>query len=593
MLPLQATGTSGMEAGLAHLLEPGDTAIIGVNGFFGRRVVEIARRVGAEVVAVEADWGEHVPNDRLLEALDRHPDARLMAVVHAETSTGVEHPLAELGAELRDREVLLMADCVTSLGGVELDFDGWGIDFAYSCTQKCLGAPPGMSPVAVSDRALERIKARTHPVSYSLDLQLLERYWVKRPPVYHHTAPVLHIYALHEALREVAIEGLHARWDRHREAGRHLQQELRSHGLALLAEPDHQLPQLSAIRVPDGVDAKGVQSRMLGQHGIEIGGGLGPSAPAMWRIGLMVSTPPSASQTGCWPRSTPCSPRSRPWLSEPDAPAHHPTRINLFAPPGVEFLIRVRACPQRGPRQIGYATPGPRHALGLGGLERVAEQHRDRHRPDATRHRGDQPGDLGRRGELDVADQAGVGAVDADVDHGRARLDPAALDHLRAPDGGDQHVGAAAHRVQVTGARVADRDGGVLGQQQRRHRLAHQVRAADDDRLGALERHVVAAQQLDHARRRAGPQARQALGQQTRRHRGQPVDVLGGVDQRRQVRAVDVRRRGQLQQDARHARVGVELGQQLDHLLLRGVGRQVVREALDADFGQARCLPAT
>jgi alanine-glyoxylate transaminase/serine-glyoxylate transaminase/serine-pyruvate transaminase len=287
VLPLQATGTSGMEAGLAQLLEPGETVIVGVNGFFGRRVVQIAQRVGAEVVAVDADWGEHVPNDRLLDALEQHPDARLMCVIHAETSTGVQHPLAELGAALRDRDVLLMADCVTSLGGVELDVDGWGIDYAYSCSQKCVGAPPGMSPVAVSDRALERISARTHPVSYSLDLQLLHDYWVKRPNVYHHTAPVLHIYALHEALREVAVEGLRARWDRHLEAGRHLQRELGARGLQLLAEPDHQLPQLTAIRVPEGVDAKRVQTRMLRQHGIEIGGGLGPTAPSMWRIGLM------------------------------------------------------------------------------------------------------------------------------------------------------------------------------------------------------------------------------------------------------------------------------------------------------------------
>jgi alanine-glyoxylate transaminase/serine-glyoxylate transaminase/serine-pyruvate transaminase len=287
VLPLQSTGTAGMEAGLTHLLEPGEVAIIGVNGFFGRRIVEIARRVGAEVVQVEADWGEHVSNDRLLEALEAHPEARLMAVVHAETSTGVRHPLAELGAELRGRDVLLMADCVTSLGGVQLDFDGWGLDFAYSCTQKCLGAPPGMSPVAVSDRAMERIRARTHPLPYSLDLTLLERYWVQRPAVYHHTAPVLHIYALYEALREVTVEGLAARWQRHNEAGGFLQTELRSRGLELLAEPDHQLAPLTAIRVPEGVDGKRVQTRMLTEHGIEIGGGLGPIAPAMWRIGLM------------------------------------------------------------------------------------------------------------------------------------------------------------------------------------------------------------------------------------------------------------------------------------------------------------------
>jgi alanine-glyoxylate transaminase / serine-glyoxylate transaminase / serine-pyruvate transaminase len=287
VLALQATGTSGMEAGLANLLEPGEVAIIAVNGFFGRRIVEIARRLGAEVVEVHADWGQHVPNERLLEALDDHPDARLLAVVHAETSTGAEHPLADLGARLRDRDVLLMADCVTSLGGVELDFDGWGVDYAYSCTQKCVGAPPGMSPLAVSDRALERIRARTRPVSYSLDLTLLQRYWVERPPVYHHTAPVLQIYSLYEALREVAVEGLQARWERHTEAGTVLQDGLRSLGLELLAEPDHQLAPLTAVRVPEGVDGKQVQTSLLRDHGIEIGGGLGPSAPAMWRIGLM------------------------------------------------------------------------------------------------------------------------------------------------------------------------------------------------------------------------------------------------------------------------------------------------------------------
>ncbi|MGI8714044.1 MAG: pyridoxal-phosphate-dependent aminotransferase family protein [Solirubrobacteraceae bacterium] len=286
-LPLQATGTSGMEAGLVHLLEPGETAIVGVNGFFGRRIVEIARRLGAEVVEVEADWGQAVPNDDLLAALDAHPGARMVAVVHAETSSGALHPLAELGAALRDRDTLLMADCVTSLGGVELDFDGWGVDYAYSCSQKCVAAPPGMSPLAVSERALERIRARTHPVSYSLDLQLLSDYWVKRPLTYHHTAPVLHIYALHEALRETLAEGLPARWERHAQAGAALQTGLRTRGLELLADPKVQLPQLTAVRVPEGVDAKDVQTRMLREHGIEIGGGLGPSAPSMWRIGLM------------------------------------------------------------------------------------------------------------------------------------------------------------------------------------------------------------------------------------------------------------------------------------------------------------------
>lgn len=287
VLPLQATGTSGMETGLASLVEPGEVVIVANAGFFGGRIVEIARRHGAEVIEIKAELGHHVPNERLLDALDQQPNARLLAVVHAETSTGVQHPLRELGDAMRGRDTLLLADCVTSLGGVELDFDGWGIDYAYSCTQKCLGAPPGMSPVAVSERALARIRSRKIPVPYSFDLQLLEAYWVKRPAVYHHTAPILHIYALHEALRQVSLEGLEARWQRHADAGAFLQTTLAEHGLELLADPDYQLAPLTAVRVPEGVDGSRVQSRMLRDHGIEIGGGLGPSAPPIWRIGLM------------------------------------------------------------------------------------------------------------------------------------------------------------------------------------------------------------------------------------------------------------------------------------------------------------------
>jgi alanine-glyoxylate transaminase / serine-glyoxylate transaminase / serine-pyruvate transaminase len=287
VLPMHCSGMAGMETGFANLLEPGDTAIVARSGFFGGRLAEVARRHGARVVEVEADWGEAVANERVLEALDEHPDARVVAVVHAETSTGVEHPLAELAAALRDRDTVLMADCVTSLGGIELDVGGWGVDFAYSCTQKCLAAPPGMSPIAVSERALERIRSRTTPVPFSFDLLLLERYWIERPAVYHHTAPILNIYALHEALRRVLEEGLEARWARHAEAGAYLQGELTGRGLALLADPDFQMAPLTAVRVPDGVDGKAVQTRLLREHGIEVGGGLGPAAPPMWRIGLM------------------------------------------------------------------------------------------------------------------------------------------------------------------------------------------------------------------------------------------------------------------------------------------------------------------
>src|ERR671915_1935748 len=263
VLPLHCTGTAGMETGIANLLEPGDTAIVAQCGYFGRRIAEIARRHGAEVVEVNADWGEAVPNERLVDALDRHPQARMLAVVHAETSTGVEHPLAELGEAMPGRDTLLMADCVTSLGGVPLDTGAWGVDFAYSCTQKCLAAPPGMSPLAVSERAMERIRSRRTPVPFSFDLLLLERYWVERPAAYHHTAPILGIYALHEALCGVLREGLEERWARHDEAARHLQAALEMRGLELLAGPECRLEPLTAVRVPEGVDGKAVQGRLL------------------------------------------------------------------------------------------------------------------------------------------------------------------------------------------------------------------------------------------------------------------------------------------------------------------------------------------
>lgn len=287
VLPLQATGTTGMETGIVSLTEPGDTVVVGASGYFGRRIAELARRAGCEVVEVMEDWGVHVPNARLLEALDEHPAATLLAVVHGETSTGSLHPLAELGAALRDRPgTLLMADCVTTLGGTELDVDGWGVDYAYSCTQKCVGAPPGMSPISVSAAAMERFAARTAPVPFSFDFELLRRYWVERPATYHHTVPVLHIYALYEVLRATLVEGVAERCARHVAAGTHLQERVRAAGLALIAEPDHQLPQLSAVAVPDGVDGQAVQDELLTDHGIEVGGGL-PGAPPMWRIGLM------------------------------------------------------------------------------------------------------------------------------------------------------------------------------------------------------------------------------------------------------------------------------------------------------------------
>ncbi len=286
-LALSASGTSGMEAGIASLLEPDDTVIVGHAGFFGARIVEIARRYGAGVVEVAAPLGQHATIDRILDALKQNPAARMVAVVHAETSTGVAYPLKELAGALRGSDVLLYADCVTSLGGQELEPELWGIDYAYSCSQKALGCPPGLSPVSLSERALERIRARKQPVPFSFDFELLAKYWIDRPVTYHHTLPILQYYALYEGLRLCLEEGMEARWARHADAGTYLQEKLRERGYEPLAEPDHQLAQLTAVKVPEGVDGKEIQTRLLREHGIEVGGGLGPSAPPIWRIGLM------------------------------------------------------------------------------------------------------------------------------------------------------------------------------------------------------------------------------------------------------------------------------------------------------------------
>jgi alanine-glyoxylate transaminase / serine-glyoxylate transaminase / serine-pyruvate transaminase len=287
VLPLQSTGTSGMETGIVNLVEPGDTVVVGVSGYFGARIAEIARRHGANVVEVAEEWGRHVPNERLVDALERNPGARLVAVVHGETSTGVAHPLEELGEAVRGTGALLMADCVTTLGGVRIDFDAWGVDYAYSCTQKCLGAPPGMSPLALSPRALDRIETRTRPVPFSLDLRLLRSYFVDRPAVYHHTAPILHVYALHEVLRQTLEEGVEQRWRRHEAAGRRFAGRAEEAGLEVLAEPGHRLAPLTALRVPEGIDGKDVQRRLLAERGLEVGGGLGAATPPIWRVGLM------------------------------------------------------------------------------------------------------------------------------------------------------------------------------------------------------------------------------------------------------------------------------------------------------------------
>ncbi len=283
-------GSAGMETALVNFLEPGDHAIIGVNGVFGGRMVSIAERAGARVTRVEAPWGEPLNVDDLIAAHRANPDARLLAVVHAETSTGVLQPLEELGSHLRLSDTLFVVDTVTSLGGVPVKVDEWGIDVAYSGSQKCLSVPPGLSPLTVSARAVERLRSRKQPVqSWFLDLSLIASYWGGER-AYHHTAPVNALYGLHEGLRVVLEEGLEARFERHRRLGGLLVRGLQERGLETLVAEPYRLPQLTVVQVPAGVDDLAVRRNLLERFGIEIGGGLGPLAGKIWRIGLMGET---------------------------------------------------------------------------------------------------------------------------------------------------------------------------------------------------------------------------------------------------------------------------------------------------------------
>jgi alanine-glyoxylate transaminase/serine-glyoxylate transaminase/serine-pyruvate transaminase len=288
-LCFSASGTSGMEAGIASLIEPGDKALVIHAGFFGARIAEIARRYHADLVELTAPLGQIVPLDRVEDALRANPDAKLVCAVQAETSTGVRYPVPELGELLRREapETLLFVDAVTSLGGEEVSTAAWGVDYAYSCSQKSLGCPPGLSPFTVSARALDRIRDRKAAVPFSFDIDLLAKYWVDRPITYHHTMPILQYYALYEGIRLAFEEGLENRWARHEDAGRYFQQQMRERGYTFLSDADHQLWELSAIDVPEGVDGKDVQTRILREFAIEVGGGLGPTAPPIWRVGLM------------------------------------------------------------------------------------------------------------------------------------------------------------------------------------------------------------------------------------------------------------------------------------------------------------------
>ena len=286
-IPLTGTGMAGMEACLANLLEPGDPVVIGVNGFFGGRMVEICRRLGAEVTQVDAEWGRILEPEMFERALKSQVGVKLVGCVHAETSTGVRTPLEPIADLAHRYGSLFLADTVTSRGGIPVDIDRVGVDASYSATQKCVGAPPGLSPITVNARALEAANRRTSPVSWFFDWKLLQGYF-DGPHAYHHTVPVNLYYALRESLAEIVEEGLEARFDRHRQESAFLMEGLADLGIRPFAQEGYRLPTLNSVLVPDGVgDEAAIRMRLLSEYGLEIGGGLGALKGKVWRIGTM------------------------------------------------------------------------------------------------------------------------------------------------------------------------------------------------------------------------------------------------------------------------------------------------------------------
>lgn len=288
-IPLASTGSGGMEACFANLVEAGERVLVGVAGVFGERMCDVAARHGAEVLRVETEWGTALDEDAMIAAIEREQPAAV-AVVHAETSTGVRQPVERIARAARAAGALVILDCVTSLGGIPVALDAWDIDAAYSGTQKCLSCPPGLSPASFSARALARVARRRSPVpSWYFDLGLLGGYYGTRR-VYHHTAPVGMIVGLAEGLRIVDEEGLDARIERHAGAAERLLAGLARFGFAPLVAPSQRLPMLSALRLPDAIVRAGeaeLRRRLLDHHGIEVGGGLGKLAGSVWRVGLM------------------------------------------------------------------------------------------------------------------------------------------------------------------------------------------------------------------------------------------------------------------------------------------------------------------
>jgi len=284
---VSATGSAGMETCFVNLLEPGDEALVCVNGVFGNRMCENVERCGAKLVRVDAPWGKPVDPADVKKALAKSRP-KLVAIVHAETSTGVRQPLEEISKMVHEAGALFLVDTVTSLGGIDVRVDEWGIDAVYSGTQKCLSCPPGLSPVSFGQRALEAMdKRKTKVQSWYLDLSMLRKYWEGAKRVYHHTAPISMAYALYEALRLVFEEGLEARFARHRRIHEMLRDGLEAMGFEFVVAPEYRLPQLNSVKIPKGVDDAAVRNKLLNEYNIEIGAGLGDFAGKVWRIGLM------------------------------------------------------------------------------------------------------------------------------------------------------------------------------------------------------------------------------------------------------------------------------------------------------------------
>lgn len=290
-MAISGTGTCGMEAAIYNVVEPGDTVVVCQNGFFGVRMADMARRCGAEVILVEAEWGRIIEPEQVEAALRSAPrPVKAVAIVHGETSTGILQPLEEISRIAHAHGALLIVDAVTSLAGCQLEVDGWGIDVCYSGTQKCLSAPPGMAPLTVSEAAMEVVAKRREPVrSFYVDLTMLGRYWGggTTTRAYHHTPPMTMLYALREGLRIVLEEGLEARIARHRRNAEGLRLGLEAMGLTLHAQEGYRLPPLTTVRVPEGIDDMALRRGLLYEHNIEIGGGIGVLQGQVLRIGLM------------------------------------------------------------------------------------------------------------------------------------------------------------------------------------------------------------------------------------------------------------------------------------------------------------------